>query len=47
MHACARAILIEMLVIWGQKKQKRKIRSLEALQRVTHGFADQEDGMGV
>ena len=36
-----------MFVVLGQKKQKKKIASLEALKRVTHGVADREDSVGV
>ena len=46
-HARARARFFGMLVVLGQKKQKKKIASLEALQRVTHGVAHREDSVGV
>ena len=34
-----------MSVVLAQKKQMKKIGSLEALERATHGVADREDGM--
>ena len=36
-----------MLIVLGQKKQQKKIVSLEALERAAHGVADRKDGMGV